>query len=123
LIVSSSSTFLSLLLSQVQQLCLIEQNLCRELNKRELTDLGWTKKKNGNEARAVKAIITRFNEFSRWVAFEVLKGPTPDERARVIEKFIRICEVIGLFFFFFLTLGRSYLFSVCAFRNASRKTT
>jgi len=77
----------------VQQLCLIEQRLHRDIPKMELSDLGWTKRKKGNEATAVMAIIARFNEFSRWVAYEILKGPTADQRAKIIEKFIRICDV------------------------------
>ena len=46
----------------VHQLCLIEQRLQKDVGKQELSDLGWTKQKKGNEARAVMAVITRFNE-------------------------------------------------------------
>jgi len=75
-----------------QQLCLFEQKHYLKLQKYELSELAWSKKKTHYQARHVVYLINRFNEFSRWIVYEVLRGPNQEIRARIVEKFIRICQ-------------------------------
>jgi len=61
-----------------QQLCLFEQKHYLKLQKYELSELAWSKKKTHYQARHVVYLINRFNEFSRWIVYEVLRGPNQE---------------------------------------------
>lgn len=91
----------------VHQLCLVERRLLKRINWYHLAQ--WAKQKPAkvgtgsnitpegnhmdNHGGPVVRIIERFNLGCQWVATEIISTPTPEDRSKVIEKFIRIAKI------------------------------
>ncbi|ORY08252.1 ras GEF, partial [Basidiobolus meristosporus CBS 931.73] len=76
-----------------QQFCIIEQRCLCAVEWHELIEVYWKDRTNENAVKkcgGVLAQIDRFNMMSQWVATEIVTLKSVEERARVIEKLIRI---------------------------------
>ncbi|OZJ03382.1 hypothetical protein BZG36_04486 [Bifiguratus adelaidae] len=84
-----------------QQMCLIERDALLDVGWEELIQVKWKTKKDTADSLStrssamdggVDALIQRFNLVVQWVSTEILCTYDVDQRARVIEKFIRIAQ-------------------------------
>ncbi|KAK9712782.1 Guanine nucleotide exchange factor lte1 [Basidiobolus ranarum] len=76
-----------------QQFCIIEQRCLYAVEWHELIEVLWKDRSDVNAIKrcsGVLAQIDRFNMMSQWVATEIVTLKSIEERARVIEKLIRI---------------------------------
>ncbi|CAM0135691.1 unnamed protein product [Umbelopsis sp. WA50703] len=97
-----------------QQLCLIERDVLLAVQWEELVHCRWTKMNtnageqndldedtadfqpprfNTRLQHGVQDVIHRFNFVCQWVASEIVRAQSIDERVKTIEKFIRIAQV------------------------------
>ncbi|KNC99982.1 uncharacterized protein SPPG_05357 [Spizellomyces punctatus DAOM BR117] len=75
-----------------RHLCVIEQEYVRGIQWTELLNArDWTKREVG-KADGVWRVIDRFNKTCRWVTIEINRTTDVEEKARVIETFIRIAQ-------------------------------
>lgn len=75
-----------------QQFCLIEQQVLLAVDWEELVDCRW---RDGIAASGgVQRLIQRFNSVCQWVASEIVTTRSMEERVQMIEKFIRVAQVI-----------------------------
>lgn len=97
-----------------QQLCLVERDVLLAVQWEELVHCRWTKmtvntgeqmdfdedavdfqppRFNTRLQHGVQDVIQRFNFVCQWVASEIIRAQSVDERVKTIEKFIRIAQV------------------------------
>eukprot|EP01094_Clydonella_sp_ATCC50884_P028908 TRINITY_DN8841_c0_g1_i1.p1 TRINITY_DN8841_c0_g1~~TRINITY_DN8841_c0_g1_i1.p1 ORF type:complete len:588 (+),score=266.36 TRINITY_DN8841_c0_g1_i1:205-1764(+) len=75
-----------------QQLTLIDFDVFRRIEPRELLLQAWSKKTTKHRAPNVRALIRRFNRVSYWLATIVLCHEKLKDRAAALEKFINIAK-------------------------------
>ena len=78
-----------------QHMTLIDFEMFRSISPAELLDKNWTKGYPKAELKSphVMRMITRFNLVSEWMIEQILKQISPEKRAVIITKFIRIGTV------------------------------
>lgn len=74
-----------------EQLTLIEYELVKRIEPRELLKQTWNKRTE--QAQHVVEYIQWFNKICQWAATEIIKEETPEQRAYMITKFIMIANV------------------------------
>ncbi|KAH8548879.1 hypothetical protein BGW37DRAFT_168695 [Umbelopsis sp. PMI_123] len=80
--------------SIAQQLCLVERDVLLAVQWEELVHCRWTKMNTNIDGQDdVQDAIQRFNIVCQWVASEIVRSPSLEDRVRTIEKFIRIAQV------------------------------
>ena len=75
------------------QLTLINHELLRAINPRELLDLRWMKKDASKLAPNLLKLIDRFNLESRWVSTQIVSVGVVADRVSVIARMLKIAHV------------------------------
>eukprot|EP01133_Synstelium_polycarpum_P000183 gene183-221_t len=75
-----------------RQLTLIDFEVFSNIKSSELLNQAWSKPKLRHRSPHVMALINRFNEISSWTASMILSFDKVKDRARIMSKFIKICE-------------------------------
>ncbi len=73
-----------------RQLTLIDNYLYMRIERSELLNLAWSKPHLQSQATSLLTFITRFNTVSNWVATSILSSPLIRQRAKLMDKFIRL---------------------------------
>eukprot|EP01103_Thecamoeba_quadrilineata_P006394 TRINITY_DN1611_c0_g1_i1.p1 TRINITY_DN1611_c0_g1~~TRINITY_DN1611_c0_g1_i1.p1 ORF type:complete len:923 (+),score=205.66 TRINITY_DN1611_c0_g1_i1:75-2843(+) len=83
-----------------RQISLLEQSYYKAVQPRECLNQRWNSSKKYELAPNIIALISRFNNFSRWVTTQIVKQSKVKDRKKLIEKFINIaikCREINNF--------------------------
>ncbi|KAJ3181126.1 hypothetical protein HDU85_003831 [Gaertneriomyces sp. JEL0708] len=94
---SGSGTFSFLDLDNeaiAQQLNVLESEIFRKIQPRDLLQHIWSRQYKGRHAASVAASISHFNFISSWVATRVLSQKKLKARAKVLGKFMKIAQVL-----------------------------
>jgi len=75
-----------------RQLTLIDYRIFSEIRPKELMNKAWDKPKLKHLAPNVTRMVSRANSLSMWVAHVILSFPTPEKRAEMCNKFVRIAS-------------------------------
>ncbi|KAI8997751.1 ras guanine nucleotide exchange factor domain-containing protein [Pilobolus umbonatus] len=85
-----------------QQFCLIERDILMAIHWEELVDCRnnrWDQLR-GKKGKGIETAINRFNAVCHWVSSEILSTKEKEDRAKVIEKFIRLAKKCKLHYNF-----------------------
>jgi len=77
-----------------RQLTLIEFRIFSQIRPKELMNQSWQKPKLMHRSPNVLRMVKRANSVSMYVAHVILSLPTPEKRAEIIAKFIRIARFL-----------------------------
>jgi len=80
-----------------RQLCLIEFNLYSSIKPSELFNLAWSKPQLKHRSMNVLKMIDRSTKVSQWVATAIVKEERLRNRARLVQKFIKIAQYLFQF--------------------------
>ncbi|KAF2070563.1 hypothetical protein CYY_008110 [Polysphondylium violaceum] len=75
-----------------RQLTLIDSDLFRAINSKELLSLSWQKSDKEKRSPNLLKMIYRFNEVSNWVTLTIVKETNIKRRAHHLKRFIRLTE-------------------------------
>jgi hypothetical protein len=100
-----------------RQMTLLDYELFQRIRPCEYNNLAWTKKNKESLSPNLLRMIRRFNEVSIWVQSTIVNGKSVKKRAAIVDKFVKIAQVITYasrnfltYEFFFMLFCSSVLF-------------